>query len=88
VQRHYLFCDLIKPGMPILTVIQTLELHGNFRKGQYERTKDTTIILAGANDFVTEMRYGIRDVELAFRDGVLGGVVERYWDDDIRSLCK
>jgi hypothetical protein len=89
-QREWLFCEVIKPGMPSTEVLEMLDQYGEFGINQYEQGEDTLMLLVAPNEsWGTSMRYGVRELELGFRDGVLIGITERYHlEDDIRNLCK
>lgn len=89
-QREWLFCEVIKPGMSSIEVLEILDQHGEFGVNRYDRGEDTFMVLVSPfENWGTEMRYGGRGLELNFRDGILGSVIERYHlEDGIRNVCE
>jgi hypothetical protein len=88
-QRHHLFCEEIKTGMSEAEVFLIMSRFGEFGISKFDNGEYTKVYVQPALNFKTSLIYGLRGLELNFRKGLLGGVIETYnLENGIYELCK
>jgi hypothetical protein len=88
-QRNYLFCELIKPGMPLSEALIVINQNGEFGVEQFDNQDHVSIQVVPYANWKTAIRYGDREIELSFRKNIFVGAIERYrLEDGIRPLCE